>query len=47
MQTTYSQFFKLLADFNEADVQFPPKVVSWTTIVVVETQVGRAHLAHP
>ncbi|TNN83582.1 hypothetical protein EYF80_006100 [Liparis tanakae] len=30
--------FKLLADFNEPDVQLPPKVVGETSIIVVKTQ---------
>lgn len=37
---TYPQLIKLLADLNEPQVQFAPKVVCKTTVIVMETKVG-------
>lgn len=42
---TYLQGFQFLPDLDEAQVQLPAKVVGQATVVVVETQVGRAYLA--
>ena len=44
---TYPELVQLLADLNEAQVQFAAKVVGQAAIVVVEAEVGGAHLAHP
>lgn len=43
----HSQFLKLLPDLDEAQVQFPAKVVGEAAVVVVEAEVGGAHLTHP
>lgn len=40
----YLQLLQLLSDLDEAQMQFPSKVVSETPIVVMETQVGGANL---
>jgi len=47
LNSTHPQPFKLLANLNETQVKFAPKMIGQSTIVVMETQVGGAHLAHP
>lgn len=39
-KTSYPQLIKLLSDLNEPQVQFAPKVVCKTTVIVMETKVG-------
>ena len=43
----YLQLVQLLSDLDEAQVQLPAKVIGEAAVVVMETQIGRADLAHP
>lgn len=43
----HSQFLELLPDLDEAQVQFPAKVVGKAAVVVVEAEVSGAYLTHP
>lgn len=37
---TYPQLIKFLTDLNESQVQFAPKVVCKTAVIIMETKVG-------
>lgn len=43
----YLQLLQFLPDLDEAQVQLPSEVVGQATVIVVETQIGRAHLTYP
>lgn len=43
----YLQLVQLLSDLDEAQVELPSEVISQSTVVVMQAQVGGAHLAHP
>lgn len=44
---SHPQFLELLTDFNEAQVKLSTEMVGKATVIVMETQVGRAHLTDP
>ncbi len=46
MVTTYGEVGELLADLDEAEVQLAAEVVGEAAVVVVDAEVGGAHLAH-
>jgi len=46
MRCTYLQLVQFLSDLDEAQMKLPTKMVSQTTVVVMETKVSGAHLAH-
>lgn len=43
---THPELVKLFSDFDKPDVKLAPEVVRQTPVVVVESQVGGAHLTH-
>jgi hypothetical protein len=42
---SHHELLQLLADFDEAEVKFSAEVIRQPPVVVVDAEVGRAHLA--
>lgn len=46
-QTSHLELVQFLSDLDEAQMKLPTEMVSQAAVVVMEAEVGGAHLAHP